>query len=101
MIEYSQSTEGIEAHQLDGFFAGWPNPPSPDTHLKILTNSDHVVLAYDGKVERIVGFINAINDGILSAYIPLLEVLESYQGQGYKPGFAMVLRNYRQQSGAD
>ena len=29
-----------------------------------------------------VGFINAISDGVLSAYIPLLEVIEAYQGQG-------------------
>ncbi len=29
-----------------------------------------------------VGFINAISDGVLSAYIPLLEVLPAYQGQG-------------------
>jgi predicted N-acetyltransferase YhbS len=30
----------------------------------------------------VVGFITAISDGVLSAYIPLLEVLKPYQGQG-------------------
>jgi len=29
-----------------------------------------------------VGFVNAISDGVLTAYIPLLEVLEEYQGKG-------------------
>lgn len=59
---------------------GWPNPPSPQTHLRILQGSSHVVLAIEG--EDVVGFINAISDGILSAYIPLLEVLPSHQGKG-------------------
>jgi GNAT superfamily N-acetyltransferase len=29
-----------------------------------------------------VGFITAISDGVLAAYIPLLEVLPAWQGQG-------------------
>ena len=32
--------------------------------------------------DRVIGFITAISDGVLSAYIPLLEVLPAYQGQG-------------------
>ena len=31
---------------------------------------------------RVVGFVTAISDGVLSAYIPLLEVLPEYQGAG-------------------
>jgi ribosomal protein S18 acetylase RimI-like enzyme len=49
-------------------------------HLAILKRSDHVVLAVDG--DQVVGFITAISDGVLSAYIPLLEVLPSYRQQG-------------------
>jgi predicted N-acetyltransferase YhbS len=30
----------------------------------------------------VVGFITAITDGVLAAYIPLLEVLPEYQGRG-------------------
>lgn len=30
----------------------------------------------------VVGFITAISDGVSCAYIPLLEVLPAYQGQG-------------------
>ncbi|WP_218916404.1 GNAT family N-acetyltransferase [Calidithermus chliarophilus] len=77
---YTSSLEGITPEQLEGFFVGWPNPPSPQTHLRILKGSSHVVLALDG--ERVVGFVNAISDGVLSAYIPLLEVLPPYQGRG-------------------
>jgi predicted N-acetyltransferase YhbS len=31
---------------------------------------------------RLVGFINAISDGVLAAYLPLLEVLPEYQHRG-------------------
>jgi ribosomal protein S18 acetylase RimI-like enzyme len=65
-----------------GFFVGWPNPPSAETHLKLLQNSYRCVLAIDEESNQVVGFINSISDGVLSAYIPLLEVLPSYQGQG-------------------
>jgi GNAT superfamily N-acetyltransferase len=31
---------------------------------------------------RVVGFVNMISDGVLTAFIPWLEVLPSFQGQG-------------------
>ncbi len=67
---------------LKGFFDGWPNPPSPQTHLKLLQNSSKVVLAIDVKANQVIGFITAISDGVLSAYIPLLEVLPEYKNKG-------------------
>ncbi len=82
MINYTDSPEGIGADDLNGFFVGWPNPPSPDKHLEILTKSDAIVLAIDETTGQVVGFITAISDGVLSAYIPLLEVLPEYQKQG-------------------
>ncbi len=82
MIVYVDQVEGITADQLDGFFVGWPNPPSPETHLRLLTNSDHVVLAVDDAFSKVIGFVNAVSDHVLSAYIPLLEVLPDYQGRG-------------------
>jgi len=68
--------------QLHGFFVGWPNPPSPDAHLRILHGSAHVVLALDDATNNVVGFITAISDGVSCAYIPHLEVLPQYQGNG-------------------
>lgn len=79
---YKSSLEGISENMLNGFFVGWPNPPEPNTHLKLLENSSHIVLAIDDKTEQVVGFITAISDGVLSAYIPLLEVLPNYQKRG-------------------
>ena len=82
MIRYTESPQNIEPRDLDGFFVGWPNPPSAETHLRLLHGSDHVVLAIDETVGRVVGVITAISDGVLSAYIPHLEVLPAYQGRG-------------------
>lgn len=79
---YQESTDGITAEQLGGFFVGWPDPPSPENHLRILHGSFHVVLALDAATNAVVGFVTAISDGVSCAYIPYLEVLPAYQGQG-------------------
>ncbi len=82
MISYTDSLARISAGNLGGFFVGWPHPPSPETHLRLLRNSDHVVLALDEETGNAVGFTTAISDGVLSAYIPLLEVLPAYRRRG-------------------
>jgi ribosomal protein S18 acetylase RimI-like enzyme len=82
IIRYIDSVESISADNLHGFFVGWPNPPAPQTHLEILKNSDEIVLAVSDETHNAVGFISALTDRVLSAYIPLLEVLPAYQGQG-------------------
>jgi GNAT superfamily N-acetyltransferase len=83
MITYTDSLEEITADNLSGgFFVGWPNPPNPDTHLRILRGSTHIILALDDQTNQVVGFINAISDGVLNAFIPLLEVLPTHQKQG-------------------
>ena len=80
MIFYRTDLRHVTLEKLTGFFAGWPNPPSVDTHLRILQGSSHVVLAWEEN--RVVGFVTAISDGVLSAYVPLLEVLPPYRGRG-------------------
>ena len=55
---------GPDAQALD-------TDPAPEDHA-----------APDAAVDRVVGFITAISDGVLAAYIPLLEVLPDYRGQG-------------------
>lgn len=83
MIDYTESLAGITAeHLAGGFWAGWPSHPTPETHLRLLHGSDHVVLALDTATGHVVGFITAITDGVLCAYIPLLEVLSAYRGRG-------------------
>ncbi len=81
-IRYVDHADEVAAPQLAGFFVGWPDPPTPETHLRLLRASDYVVLAIEDLSGQVVGYITAISDGILSAHIPLLEVLPRYQGHG-------------------
>lgn len=81
VIRYVGTLEGVSAEHLHGFFEGWPEPPTPETHLRTLEGSDEVVLAVDGS-GRVVGFVAAVTDGVLCAYISLLEVLPGWRGRG-------------------
>ena len=82
MIIYTDSLDGITAESLNGFFVGWPRPPQPNIHLRILQGSTRVVLAVDDQTGQVVGFITALSDGVSAAYIPHLEVLPDYQRYG-------------------
>jgi len=81
-IEYTTSLEGLSADHLQGFFEGWPSPPTPERHLEILRGSYRVMLAREAGTPDVVGFVNAVSDGTLSAFVPLLEVLPSHRGRG-------------------
>ncbi|GGR36638.1 GNAT family N-acetyltransferase [Deinococcus ruber] len=80
MVRSTNDPTLVTREQVEGFFIGWPNPPQPETLLRLLQGSYRVILALDG--DQVVGFVTAISDGVLSAYIPLLEVLPSHQGRG-------------------
>jgi GNAT superfamily N-acetyltransferase len=82
MITYQDSTDGVTSDMLSGFFVGWPKPPSREVHLKLLENSDEVILALDDETGQVVAFVTAISDHVLCAFVPLLEVLPAYQGRG-------------------
>jgi len=77
---YSDDLKQLEIE--DGFFKDWPNPPNKEKHRQILEKSYKSLVAIDEKSNKIIGFVNVVSDGILSAYIPLLEVLPQYQKQG-------------------
>lgn len=79
---YKNNLENISAEMLHGFFVDWPSHPSPEGHLTLLQNSSKVIIALDDQANQVVGFITAISDGVLSAYIPFLEVLPAYKNQG-------------------
>lgn len=88
-IRYTDSLAGITPAHLHGFFVGWPNPPTQVQHLDSLRQSNHVWLARLEDIDPassiqapVVGCINALTDGVLSAFIPQLEVLPAYQHRG-------------------
>jgi GNAT superfamily N-acetyltransferase len=94
-VDYLTSAKDVEPSQLTGFFEGWPAPPSPERHLAVLRGSSHVVLAREAG--EIIGFVTAISDGVLAAYIPLLEVRREWRGQGV--GVELVRRLLTQLEG--
>ena len=51
-------------------------------HLAMLRGSEAVVLAIDEATGQVVGFVNAVGDGVLAAYVPCLEVLPAWQRRG-------------------
>jgi GNAT superfamily N-acetyltransferase len=62
----------------------------PEAHLRLLSGSDYVVLAIDVESGQVIGFVTALTDGVLGGFIPLLEVLPTYQGRGI--GQALMTR---------
>lgn len=81
-ISYTSSLDGITPGHLQGFFVGWEHPVSPEDHLTMLQGSSEALLAVDSDTGKVVGFINALSDGSQAGFIPCLEVLPEYQGQG-------------------
>ena len=85
MVTYSVNDPSLKADDFDGFFVGWPKRPSSTQALRALKNSYVYVVARDdseGVRGRMVGFVSAVSDCVLCAYIPLLEVLPEYQRRG-------------------
>ncbi|MBI2252380.1 MAG: GNAT family N-acetyltransferase [Armatimonadetes bacterium] len=82
MIIYNDSIANITVNNLQDFFKDWSNPPSAETNLKVLENSDKIVLAIDDQTGNVVGFITAISDSVLCAYISFIEVLPEYKRMG-------------------
>jgi predicted N-acetyltransferase YhbS len=80
LIRYTDDLTSVGEDMLHGFFVGWPRRPSLSQHLAVLRESYRSVVAIDD--ERVVGFVNMLSDGVLTAFIPWLEVLPGYQGQG-------------------
>ena len=81
-VVFLDDPSSLREDQLEGFWVGWPDPPSPAVHLRHLRGSDAAIVALDPGSDRVVGFVTAITDGVLSAFVPTLEVLPGWQGRG-------------------
>ena len=80
VISYQTGIAGVEIRHLDGFFDRWTAAPDAAGLLRVLRGSALAVLARDG--DDVVGFVNALSDGELAVYLPLLEVRPTYRGRG-------------------
>jgi len=72
----------IASKTLENLFLSleWLSGKYPERLSKAISNSDSVFSAWDG--EKLVGLINALDDGELTAYIHYLLVEPKYQGKG-------------------
>lgn len=79
---YHDDLAQVAPTDLVGFFVGWPNTPTPSTHFRLLGRSSQFVVATEPGSSRVIGFVTALTDGVLSAYISHLEVLPEHRGRG-------------------
>lgn len=80
-IRYLQSKELAASNIRDLFLSvNWPVGNKPDILQRAFSHSDKVITAWDD--EKLVGLINSIADGSLTAYIAYLLVNPDYQKQG-------------------
>lgn len=82
MITYQENLNNIKPEMLNDFFEFWRSFPSKEKHFELLQNSEFKILAIDDETKNVIGFINAISDGVLCAYIPLLEVIPEHRNKG-------------------
>ena len=82
MIIYCDDILKVSPEQLIGFFVGWKKPLTSEQHFALLSGSTHFIVAIDSETDKVVGFVTALSDGINSSFIPLLEVLPTYEKQG-------------------
>ena len=55
MIRYTDSVQNVTSPMMEGFLECWKKPRTSAEHLEILKNSNHIVLAIDSDVGKVVG----------------------------------------------
>lgn len=94
MIEYKE-VKDFNAHQLKELFLSveWSSGHFPDKLVIAMQNSPTVFSAWDG--DKLIGLINALDDGIMTAYIHYLLVNPEYQKKGIgKHLLSLIKANY-------
>ena len=77
-----KDTKDFNAQELQDLFLSveWSSGHYPDTLVVAMKNSDTVFSAWDN--DKLVGLINVLDDGIMTAYSHYLLVNPEYQGRG-------------------
>ena len=79
MIEYKIS-DRIIPNELNHFFQDWKSPPSLEIKSELLDGADLIITSRENG--KLIGFLTAISDSAMHAFITLVEVLKTYQGKG-------------------
>jgi len=86
---YSESLESVDDADLEGFLLHWDFTPPAGTLLRMLKASSVVMLARDPDSSQICGYVAALTDHVVCAYISAIEVRPEYR----KRGIGMALLN--------
>ncbi|WP_019538722.1 GNAT family N-acetyltransferase [Proteiniphilum acetatigenes] len=80
-IQY-KTTKNFSENELKDLFlsVNWSSGNYPDKLVIAMENSSSVFTAWDG--ERLVGLINVLDDGIMTAYVHYLLINPEFQGKG-------------------
>lgn len=80
-IEY-KTTKNFSADALQDLFLAvkWESGRFPEKLRAAMQNSATVFSAWDG--EKLIGLVNALDDGIITAYVHFLLVAPDYQSNG-------------------
>ena len=80
-IEYKDTKE-LSTEDLKDLFLSvdWSSGHYPEKLAVAMCNSGSVFTAWDG--DKLVGLVNALDDGIMTAYIHYMLINPQYQGQG-------------------
>ncbi|MBP1617977.1 MAG: acetyltransferase family [Bacteroidetes bacterium] len=90
-----QDTKDFCTEELQSLFlsVGWSSGQYPEKLVVAMKNSGVVFSAWDGG--KLVGLINAMDDGIMNAYIQYLLINPEHQGLGIgKKLVTMIKENY-------
>lgn len=79
-VNYLTENDAISPDMISGLSVGWPSPPTPEKLIEVMAGSYRRVWAV--RDSRVVGYVNAISDGVLNAFIPWLEVHPDHHGLG-------------------
>jgi ribosomal protein S18 acetylase RimI-like enzyme len=90
LIAYSDTLEGLHAHDLEGFLAHWDFKPPDGTLLTMLKGSTVVILAREAASSSVCGYVTALSDGVACGYISALEVRPEFRNRGI--GSALLSR---------
>jgi ribosomal protein S18 acetylase RimI-like enzyme len=91
-----KDTQTFTPAELQDLFLSveWSSGHYPDKLVIAMQNAGSVFTAWDG--DHLIGLINALDDGVMTAYVHYLLVNPAYQGQGIgKQLVRMVAKRYQ------
>ena len=94
-IQYKWTKNFTEEELKDLFLSvNWSSGNYPDKLVIAMRNSSSVFTAWDG--DKLVGLINVLDDGIMTAYVHYLLIMPEYQRIGIGEKLVkMVSENYK------